>query len=95
MYSYWQIFAAHVNHRLHFQVLPQHARLHEHAVSAQAPLVDVIEEGQGDDDEADILVVNETLVGPVRPSHTAGQGSLVRNILEAEKALQVCVGSCT
>ena len=58
-------------------------------MSAQVPLVDVVEEGQGDDDEADILVVNETVAGPVRAQPAAGQGALVRNILEAEKALQV------
>ena len=62
-----------------------------HAVSAQAPLVEVVEEGQGDDDEADVLVVNEALTGRHRASEAAGQGALVRNILEAEKALQVCV----
>ena len=60
-------------------------------MSAQAPLVDVIEEGQGDDDEADILVVSEAVTGHARRADAAGQGALVRNILEAEKALQVCV----
>lgn len=49
----------------------------------------MVEEGQGDDDEADILVVNDSLVSRGRPSDAAGQGALVRNILEAEKALQV------
>lgn len=54
-------------------------------------MVDVVEEGQGDDDEADVLVVNEGLTGRHRAVDAAGQGALVRNILEAEKALQVRV----
>ena len=61
------------------------------AVSVQAPLVDVVEEGQGDDDEADVLIVSDDQGGRHRPSEPAGQGALVRNILEAEKALQVSV----
>lgn len=59
------------------------------AAAAQAPLVGVVEEGQADDDETDSLVVNESTTGRHRPSEGTGQGALVRNILEAEKALQV------
>lgn len=50
----------------------------------------LIEEGDNQDDEADILVVTETMPATARMvgQGAEGQGALVRNILEAEKALQ-------
>ena len=61
----------------------------------RGPAVALIEEGEEQEDEADILVVTETMPSGARSSGpgSEGQGALVRNILEAEKALQVCCGS--
>ena len=61
-------------------------------VAGPGPAVTLIEEGDNQDDEADILVVTETLPATARPvgQGAEGQGALVRNILEAEKALQAC-----
>lgn len=52
----------------------------------------LIEEGEEQEDEAEILVVTETMPSTVRSAGagTEGQGALVRNILQAEKALQAC-----
>lgn len=59
-------------------------------VAGPGPAVTLIEEGDNQDDEADILVVTETMPASARLVGSEGQGALVRNILEAEKALQAC-----
>ncbi len=53
----------------------------------------LIEEGAEQEDDSDILVVTEALPSSARSTGQgpAGQGALVRNILEAEKTLQVCL----
>ncbi len=55
------------------------------------PSVALIEEGAQQEDDGDVLVVTEALPSTARSTGqgTSGQGALVRNILEAEKALQV------
>ncbi len=55
------------------------------------PSVALIEEGAQQEDDTDVLVVTEALPSTARSTGqgTSGQGALVRNILEAEKALQV------
>ena len=60
-------------------------------VTGRAPAVALIEEGEEQEDEADVLVVTEALSASTRSAGQGheGQGALVRNILEAEKALQV------
>lgn len=61
-------------------------------LAGPGPVVALIEEGENQEDEADILVVTETLPASARLTGEGaeGQGALVRNILEAEKALQAC-----
>lgn len=61
-------------------------------VAGPGPAVTLIEEGDNQDDEADILVVTETMpaTASLVGQGAEGQGALVRNILEAEKALQAC-----
>ena len=51
----------------------------------------LIEEGAEQGDESDVLVVTEALPSSARSAGqgASGQGALVRNILEAERALQV------
>ena len=55
------------------------------------PSVALIEEGAQQEDGGDVLVVTEALPSTERSTGqgASGQGALVRNILEAEKALQV------
>ena len=65
-------------------------------VSGPGPSVALIEEGDNQEDEADILVVTQTMPAAARLAGQGaeGQGALVRNILQAEKALQVCPYCC-
>ena len=55
--------------------------------------VALIEEGAQQEDDGDVLVVTEALpsTAPSTGQSASGQGALVRNILEAEKALQVAL----
>lgn len=63
-----------------------------HYPGPPGPAVALIEEGDNQEDEADILVVTETVPATARVvgQGAEGQGALVRNILQAEKALQAC-----
>lgn len=65
-------------------------------VAGPGPVVALIEEGDIQEDEADILVVTETMpaAAGLAGQGAEGQGALVRNILQAEKALQVCFHFC-
>ena len=60
------------------------------------PAVALIEEGDDQEDEADILVVTETVpaTAHLAGQGAEGQGALVRNILQAEKALQASSHCC-
>ena len=51
----------------------------------------LVEEGAQQEDDGDVLVVTEALPSTARSTGqgASAQGALVRNILEAEKALQV------
>ena len=64
-------------------------------MAGPAPAVALIEEGEEQEDEADILVVTESMPASARTTAAEGQGALVRNILEAEKALQACHHICS
>lgn len=65
-------------------------------LAGPSPAVALIEEGEGQEEEEDILVVTETMPASAGLSGQGaeGQGALVRNILEAEKALQACPHCC-
>ena len=65
-------------------------------VAGPGPAVALIEEGDNQEDEADILVVTETMpaAAGLAGQGAEGQGALVRNIIQAEKALQVCSHCC-
>ena len=65
-------------------------------VAGPGPVVALIEEGDIQEDEADILVVTETMpaAAGLAGQGAEGQGALVRNILQAEKALQVFSHCC-
>lgn len=67
-----------------------------HVLTGPSPAVALIEEGEEQEDEADILVVTETMpaAGSLVGQGAEGQGALVRNILEAEKALQARLHCC-
>ena len=61
--------------------------------AGMGPSVALSEEGAQQEDDADVLVVTEALPSTARSTGqgASGQGALVRNILEAEKALQVAL----
>ncbi len=61
--------------------------------AGMGPGVALIEEGAQQEDDGDVLVVTEALPSTARSTGqgASGQGALVRNILEAEKALQVAL----
>ena len=61
--------------------------------AGMGPSVALIEEGAQQENDADVLVVTEALPSTARSTGqgASGQGALVRNILEAEKALQVAL----
>ena len=63
-----------------------------YVLAGSGPAVALIEEGEVQEDEADVLVVTETMpaASGLTGQGAEGQGALVRNILEAEKALQAC-----
>lgn len=82
---------------VHLHHLQHNDKCCTHVLAGPGLAVALIEEGEEQEDEADILVVTETTpaaAGGLIGQGAEGQGALVRNILEAEKALQACPHCC-
>ena len=64
--------------------------------AGRGPDVALIEEGAEPGDESDVVVATDALPASDRSAGqgASGQGALVRNILEAERALQVGHTTC-